>query len=281
MMQETINIIAKGIEKNFADEVENIKKWIPSQLAYDVLTGKRYELTHYYDPPYDSSGKLVTDYDSFDVNHYKTVGDFLDELTGISNATYLSGHGLHYSTYGEYYEELIKEKLIITHIAYMKSYGFETLHSLGKLYLEYDYEDIDSLINELVESIEEFGYWSHLGCVHEIMQELNIIDFKYIFKQGEQNARKRIKEKEKEFERERKQIEQDKLYCEKLWTVLEKQYQLIFQCPIPKRIEIANYEPFNAFLVQVGVTNKERELISRFSPISFSNSVSSNLRGYT
>lgn len=84
-------------------------QWISTQIAYDILTKKRYFLSHEQDPSWDASGKLYVDHFGFNVKDYHLVADFMKEFDGHSYPTYQSGHGIKYTTYFDRYRKILKK----------------------------------------------------------------------------------------------------------------------------------------------------------------------------
>jgi hypothetical protein len=73
---------------------------VAEMVAHAVLFEERKALTHDLDPEWDSSGMLEVHSEgrAFPLD-YRRLSDFLDELTGESMPTHMSGCGLHYGAY--------------------------------------------------------------------------------------------------------------------------------------------------------------------------------------
>jgi hypothetical protein len=93
---------------------EEIVAWAGTRFVRWVLSGVRPEITHDYDPPWDHSGQVrKRRADPLTLRIlYSTLAEWLEEeCTGQSRATYDSGYGLYWLTYGDELEEHIRERL--------------------------------------------------------------------------------------------------------------------------------------------------------------------------
>jgi hypothetical protein len=112
-------------EWDLPDDDENIavftKAWRDEQLdkiaekfVRWVLRGIDHTHHHRYDPPWDSSGNVDSQKtDSLTlVTRYSTLSEwFEDALTGHSQASYVSGSGLNWMTYGDEFGDDIEEAI--------------------------------------------------------------------------------------------------------------------------------------------------------------------------
>lgn len=95
-------------------------KW----FSYAILYNHPYEIDYSGDPEWDCSGMAYksSTKNCFHLSDYETLEQFLEELTGGSEATHVSGCGLHWINYGdllrEYIRDYIKEALadLILHL---------------------------------------------------------------------------------------------------------------------------------------------------------------------
>lgn len=93
---------------------EQITTWVGITFATWVLNEKRHMLTHEYDPPWDSSGLTETMQVSSHrlLDLYDTLMSWLEnEYTGQSTATFSSGCGLYWETYGDWLEQHIQQQV--------------------------------------------------------------------------------------------------------------------------------------------------------------------------
>lgn len=137
--------------------------------------------------------------------------------------------------------------------------------------------DLHFLPVDLCEEMEEFEDLSTLYAC-DLLLKLSEMDIILVYKLGENQAKERINLLQLEMEQRKKEIELEKAAFNKLWSLLEKKYRLIYQKPFPKRIEMPDFQPFKQFLDNHHVQHQERVLISKYAPISFSNSVTGKLR---
>ena len=282
----------KNFDKNLTDiktnlevaarSTENeIKKLFPKQLSYDILTGQKRYITHDFDPPWDSSGNLFSKSidANFDINDYDKVGDYFEEYTGNSQASFISGHGLYFETYGEYYREWIEDNYRDAHYDVFQEIDIEVLMAVASRVLTKDtiylLDKVD-LINELTQVMDEFQdhSWGH---AENLILEISEMDISFVYKLGEKQAKEQLHKEKIEIENKRKEIEKEKVAFNKIWSILEKKYRLANKKPFPKRIEMPDFKSFKHFLDEHKVPEHERVWISKYAPISFSNSVSFKL----
>lgn len=265
-----LNTTAKRVEKSIIQR-------FPKNLAYDFLTGHPRYLSHDLDPPWDHSGQLFSKLSEpqFKVNHYKKVGDFFEEYTGNSKASYLSGCGLFHETYGDQYEEWVAELFRNAHYAVLEGQDANVLMALASETIDDDFtaaEEIDCLAYELVDAIAEFEDQSY--CYAEsLCEKLGEMDLLFVYKLGEKQANEQLVKERMAMENRKKQIEMEISTFNKLWSLLEKKYRLAHQQSFPNRIEMPDFESFEHFLDEHKVQKEERNLIGKYAPISFSNSV--------
>lgn len=286
MPKRESTLIIKKIESELKEVIKwvdtEIKQSFPSLLSYDLLTGRKRYISHNFDPQWDHSGTLFS-YSknaNFDLADYEKVEDFLEEYTGNSVATYISHHGLSHETYREKYSDWFGEQYRNAHYDYFYNLGSEVLGPLmldihGNDYLEQ--YDTDDLINELIDEVEEFEDMSFLHA-ERLCSKINEMDLLLVYKLGEPKAKERLLQKQIERENATIQMRDEEDAFRKRWLLLEKKYRLTFQKPFPKRIEMRDFETFKHFLDQQHVSKEERALITKYAPISFSNSVFYKLR---
>lgn len=289
MRNESILVIESDL-KDVVKQVEaEIMQSFPYLLSYDLLTGRKQKLTHDFDPPWDYSGTLISTpgNTSYNVADYEKVGDFLQEYTGNTIASYISNYGLLHETYEEKHSKWGEDKFRDAHYDYFNKLGKETLETLivdilGKSYLDYDgdehEEDLNDLTEILITYVDEFEDLS-FSYAESLYSKIMDMDLLLVYKLGEPEAKEDIHRQRVECERAEKLMREEEEAFYKWWPLLEKKYKLSFQKPFPKRIEMPDFESFAHFLDQHQVSIKERALIAKHAPISFSNSVSYKLKG--
>jgi hypothetical protein len=105
-MTEENTVFNKDIENIFIDInayiVTEIIEAIKEDITYNFITNSKY-LWKESGEEWDISGYLTNTYKKLKLSDYHKLNDFLEEYTGDSEATYISGMGLSYPTYGERY----------------------------------------------------------------------------------------------------------------------------------------------------------------------------------
>lgn len=174
MRNHSLNRVKKKSEEYAISEV-SFFQWISHQIAYDFITRKKYILIHETDPKWDASGSLRVDQFGFNVKDYEKVADFLQEYDGHSYATYVSGHGLKYTTYYDRYIKKLK-KLDVHH-----SNSESMLEEIGKidflfLYRKGKYAAEKQIQQEIKRELEEQEnrevarkQWNLLEKKHKLM----------------------------------------------------------------------------------------------------------------
>lgn len=93
---------------------EGIIAWTCCAYVRWVKDGKSRAITFDYDPPWDHSGEVLSrDTDPLILRgRYATLGAWLaDEYTGQWRATFESGYGKYWDTFGNYLEEYLQERI--------------------------------------------------------------------------------------------------------------------------------------------------------------------------
>ena len=80
------------------------------KIIKNFYTQDKVEIAHDYDPPYDCSGQAYNTHKSYKLMDYEIFEDFLDEYTGSSRASYMSGCGLFWRTYSNEVEDEIRDE---------------------------------------------------------------------------------------------------------------------------------------------------------------------------
>lgn len=93
-------VIKQQLKKKCGNNINNYIQMTAEWFTYIILSKKRYEIDHSFDPPWDNSGKVVCTDKKLKLVDYCTFNEFLEnELIGESFASYISNHGLAHNTY--------------------------------------------------------------------------------------------------------------------------------------------------------------------------------------
>jgi len=93
--------------------MNNLRNIVAIWFARVILERPKYKIDHQGDPPWDCSGQ-PRECGCFDVAQYNTLTEFLEEYTGESYASYISGYGLFHYTYEHDLSDLITEFVYTT-----------------------------------------------------------------------------------------------------------------------------------------------------------------------
>lgn len=91
------------------ERISNIIKELNSKLLEIIKNNSKYEV-EIVDVGYDVSEHARPTGKRLDIHDYLTIKEFLEELTGNTIATYVSGAGLRAETYEDYFQDLIMRK---------------------------------------------------------------------------------------------------------------------------------------------------------------------------
>jgi hypothetical protein len=89
--------IAALRDASLADFTQTIAAWV----AYLFLFETRHTVDHSFDPPWDHSGQIQDTGQPYRAADYDSLDAFLEEYTGESTATYMSGMGLSWDTFSK------------------------------------------------------------------------------------------------------------------------------------------------------------------------------------
>ena len=238
MSKELDKILAsleEGLDVLLEQEKAKILETIFSDIIYDFYTCNKYTLSHDYDPPYDYSGSLSKTNLPYCLEDYETIGEFLEEYTGDSMATYVSGWGMRYLDFASYYADEINERLC--KIAYefiekLDSELFKTLAIDSGWQKEYEraLRNHHEIYDIAIELADYYGYYDKTyEKQHEIMEEISKESFRYWHDRLCDSIPDRIRE-DKERERQEHEakllsIEEDKKVAAQIWGKLEILYR--------------------------------------------------------
>ena len=268
----------------------SILETIYFDIIYNFYTSKKNIITHEYDPPYDHSGILIRTDKSFHFNDYDTIGDFLEEQTGESIPTFISGYGLSYSTYEEYYCNKIEE--VYTQVVYefLSALDVNVLDQMfieSHLHNDYEKAKQSKNLNEMQYLIGEIAdYYDFIYKVWDLqemtMKDIKKESFKLWYSKLSNSVRKQVLEDreiaQQKYEENQIRISKDKREFSVIWDGLSKEYMSVYHEEMPKRIESPQFPEFMKFLKTNGIEGRHFELIALYAPISFSNSVTDKLK---
>ena len=123
-----------------------LRKLVAQWFSYIVLYNEKYVVVD-SDVSWDCSGSL-SEAGQFCVGDYASLEDFSEEPTGASEATYVSGCGLHFTTYKE---DLLQ--LIHTHM-------YDLVEHSGEIELIVDWQELPEL-----EAVDDRIYDLHQDCL--------------------------------------------------------------------------------------------------------------------
>ena len=279
-------IVAIGHQKETGEQ--ELFKDVASEFAYQILYESKYYVTHRDDPPWDCSGETCRDERGYDINNYETLGDYLEEYNGNSEASFVSGCGLFHKTRKDDFEEILDEhaalwvkeatKDIIT--SEDKNKFLEFLFELK--YTDIDDSEILSAQNddELVDAIFNGLYGEcNIDLISEQMDRLEKLNTRFLYGKGEKIAQEQ-RALEIKIEKEKAQQEEiEKQQANTIWEKVKKLYKLQKQKEIPVKIEMDAYGDFREFLDNNQISKEERVLIANYYSYHFSNNACYKLRG--
>jgi len=99
-------VIKQQLKKKCGNNINNYIQMTAEWFTYIILSKKRYEIDHSFDPPWDNYSKVVCTDKKLNLADYCIFNEFLEnELIGESFASYISNHGLANNTYIYDFEE--------------------------------------------------------------------------------------------------------------------------------------------------------------------------------
>ncbi|MDF2653474.1 MAG: hypothetical protein K0Q73_9279 [Paenibacillus sp.] len=269
-MDYTKESISEQIRERIEDKLHLLIDKLAVDLAKDFMFSPNYIVTHEYDPSLDCSGTLVTLNERFSLKDYTCVGDFLQEYTGQSTASYMSGCGIFHAKYEEKYESLISEFIFDCYGEVLSEIDdkhlLELLLTYGYGVTEGDKSDIIQAVTD-VEMFEE-PFWYHF----DILEQIKPISFEMMFLRGKDKAIKQYDNQMQLIKERQDRMNHEKEVAEKLWHRLQKMYKLQTGKIILK-IEMKDYEMFKQFLNLNQVSKEERMMLAVHLSNNFSNKV--------
>lgn len=262
-----------SLDELIKDNLDEIRREVACAFASAILYETKHEVDHSYDPSWDRSGNAFNTHEEFNVGDYDTFEDFLRECNGNTTASFESGHGLFHDDYEDEFQQLIFEmvtKCRGDHFSKMLNEHKEELLIALNMDENCDEDDLFEQYHE------EIASWDTID-EYIILEDLQKISAKELFKEGEFLARQRQKQYE---ESEKRRVEEEKARKEKALEIFKKMEQLYIndqgiEFDKTKKIEASNFKPFKIFLDKY-FTKEEQVLLSYC--LYTSNSVECQLR---
>ena len=201
-LSKDINFYQKILQKT---EIEIIKFF---------LTTPKYQITHDYDPPFDSSGVTMIAEDSYQLKDilFRNLAELMEEVyTGDSTPTFMSGCGLVHLTLLNKLDDIVRDI-------------YWDLEEVVKLKegLEDDEND------ELIETICDM-FIDDSPFVLEITKYFEKIHLIEIYKRNIENAEKELQIEKEEREKRAQEQEEKSLYYKNIFESFQKKYRIILQ----------------------------------------------------
>jgi hypothetical protein len=283
MGKEMISTIEELLVLNLREKIANDRgkfiEHISTWVAYEFLTGTKYTLAHKLDPYWDHSGQLIEDKSGHELSDYLTLSDFLDEFSGNSIATYISGIGLAY----ERLESILQDDIDIwIHeelddvVKTLIENNSQTLKDLTLEWnLSFEIENVEDIIQEI--------YFNDIICddlvdiSYRLKEEVEKMNFSFLCKKGERIARKQIETEKEEAERKRKEDEYNKIQADLAWGKVKNVYLLYHGRSMPSKFDKPLYikylEPVLYQMINNGLDVNITRSFGRYKSHYFSNSV--------
>lgn len=276
----------KGIaSQNKHTYILEVSEW----AARVFIEGTRKEVTHYYDPPWDSSGQLVETGKPFSLEDYTTLGSFIEnEYNGMTEASYLSGCGLFHRTYWDNFEELTRSWVIQQLETALKSLSLQYEQPLKEYIKEINYLDeeantIEDMMTVLIDENDIVDLLLY-GYSFELMTEIQEMDFTFLVKKSESMMREKVEKERMEAIRQAelqdKQRKTDNQIAERIWNELAEEHKTRYQKNIPSYIDRPYFKifiyPLLQDMIKSGTNREDIKKLAQFYSHLFSNSVSSD-----
>ncbi|MGO0063467.1 hypothetical protein ACTID9_26275 [Brevibacillus fluminis] len=185
-MKYTIESISQQIRDKVEGKFQILLNRLAVDLAYDFIFRPKYIVTHEFDSPWDYSGTLLRLDEGFSLDDYPCIGDFLEEYTGNSIASYISGCGFFHDTYEEKYEQLISEFIFDCYNEVLSHIDVQVLVDLLlKNGCEISEDDKTDIIQTIIDfELFEEVHWYHL----DLLERIKPMSFKLLIFRGKDEA---------------------------------------------------------------------------------------------
>lgn len=276
--------IAKIYLENIVMEKDKAVDKVATWLAYEIINSNKYIVSYEDSPSFDVSGKLICTYEPMNVDDYEFLSDFLEEYSGMTTASYMSGCGFFHETFKREYEELLREYAcevldstikdiaaknpveFIAFIGEIKKDGFfedfdvEKPNEYGSMFVQsVGFDDIDIIMDIIYdyEWIEDFNF-EQMNCA-------------FLYKKGEAGALKKRQDEIREQEIKEKSRREEQREASLLKEKIQNRISLKFG---KRKIEMSDYKEFVKFVSEhLQLSPRELSLIGKYRLVLTSNKV--------
>jgi len=272
---ETKESISHQIKDRVDSKLQVLLEQISVELAYDFMFSRKYEVSHDVDPPWDYSGRLIQLNGGFSFEDYNCIGDFLEEYSGETTPSFVSGCGFFHTRYEEKYGYMIQEFIYECCKEVLSEAGEECLL---QLLLEQGYEVSEEELKDIIQMVMDIELFDEPSWYYvDILDQIKPINFKLMVLRGKREAIQRHNDKEKRDKEQGERLIAEQLAAECLWSKLLKLYKLQFGKKIYK-VEMKDYEMFKRFLDNNQISLEERIILASHLNGIFSNKVREHLK---
>ncbi|PTM59848.1 hypothetical protein [Desmospora activa] len=272
------------MEKAFPRYFDHIAKW----MAYQFLTKNKYEVDHNLDPPWDSSGRLISTNQNLQTEDYQTLEQFLEEYNGNSLPSFVSGCGLSHQTFAADLERETSQFIGDELYNLLSQLNQQQLDEIKTFLLNNPYrsEDLDLTMPEniayeifITDTLE--CYWNIIIAMQE---RIALFEIALLYKRGISTATERFAKEHEEKKQRNEQLKKQHIKASQTWSKIERLYQVRFGETLPFSIEMPFYKTqFHPWLLSLqteGMAETEIQMTAKFYCHSFSNSVRHHLSSF-
>jgi len=295
------DLLEKRLREKYNENQQHYYTYISEWFAYVILTDNKKTITHRFDPPWDCSGEIVNLYEPYNLAEYDTLSDFVsNEYIGYSEATFVSGMGLRYPTYADELEkvtyeyitkllEFVNADLIKEENVYLHEW-LDTFNSQNNTCedIAFSIENATSISEEIIfeDLIGDFIVFT-FPC--ELQETVLNVSCQELFACGEKAAIERIQREEIEEQNRREKAKQEekesRQKAEIIYPKVEekiKKYGIeLLSEKITKQLYKQKFSYILEELCEEGVKEEDIRVLSRYSPLNFSTTVSNIIANYT
>lgn len=280
------------LEERLKEEVEenrvNYNSLIAKWFARSVLEGEKCVIDHSLDPPWDDSGRVVNTSEMFDISDYSKVDHFLEEYTGASRASFISGMGMFHDIYRDDLQEITEEWVLQRLESAIKSLVLDNNAILKEWVTKLEGSEFDFTVSNLDDIVclihEETEVLDHTLLISiNLVEKIGNTDAKILFQVGKKAAYEQIQKDQESAEKAARELERRRVIAERVWDKVEKRYRLRYGKNIPKKIEKPVYDSeVKAVLSDLASDGEDIEHIRYLAYLRarFSNSVAMLIQGF-
>ena len=279
--QNLLNNLKKSINDIITSKTAKYENEICNQAIYDFSTRKKLEICHDNDPPWDFSGQIVQAKGTggFLASDFETLGDFMEMPNGNSIATYVSRYGMHHQTFGEWYEEELRNKFAADIRTCISALCWQDLLFLYKeIHCLPAKEETEPKCEHermaYVWEIEDNYFPSkNLDKTIETMERIKKAPFANLLKKHKPAVEKRLSLEKALAEKRERQREIDRVKASAIWKNVQNAHMSKHGMQVGKNLNKNNYRAFMETLAGLRITRNEARLLADFAPLILSNSV--------